>query len=78
MRGGPWQGFLSARAGTHLYLLDVLSGECAALSADAQRADSLPAFAPDGRQIAFVGNDTQQLQRPLPPRVQQVILLDRR
>jgi dipeptidyl aminopeptidase/acylaminoacyl peptidase len=55
------QGYLSARERTHLYLLDIVSGECAPLSADEQRADSLPAFSPDGRQIAFVGNDTHAL-----------------
>jgi dipeptidyl aminopeptidase/acylaminoacyl peptidase len=50
------EGYLTAGSRPHLYLLDVESGACAALTADVQRADSLPAFSPDGRQIAYVSN----------------------
>ena len=49
-------GYLTAGMRTHLYLLDVRSGECLPLTADAARQDSLPVFAPDGRTLAFVGN----------------------
>ncbi|MBV8910201.1 MAG: S9 family peptidase [Gammaproteobacteria bacterium] len=49
-------GYLTAEMRTHLYLLDVSSGACQPLAAEPLRADSLPAFSPDGRQIAFVGN----------------------
>ncbi len=49
------RGYLTAGVRTHLYLLDVRSGECAALTAESTREDSAPAFSPDGRQIAFVG-----------------------
>ncbi|HUL17927.1 MAG TPA: S9 family peptidase [Steroidobacteraceae bacterium] len=49
------RGYLTAGMRTHLYLLDVRSGECAALTAESMREDSAPAFSPDGRQIAFVG-----------------------
>ncbi|HUA88358.1 MAG TPA: S9 family peptidase, partial [Steroidobacteraceae bacterium] len=49
-------GYLTAGMRTHLYLLDVRSGECVPLTADAARQDSLPVFAPDGRTLAFVGN----------------------
>ena len=51
--------YLTARARTHLYLLDAASGACRAMSADPERADSMPIFSPDGRQIAFVGRSTQ-------------------
>jgi dipeptidyl aminopeptidase/acylaminoacyl peptidase len=54
------EGYLSAPTRGHLYLLDIQSGACTALARDEQRVDSTPAFSPDGRQIAFVGNDTQQ------------------
>ncbi len=50
------EGYLSADMRTHLYLLDVKSGECVALTAAADRQDSAPVFSPDGREIAFVGN----------------------
>ena len=53
-------GYLSAATRGHLYLLDIGSGACTALAGDEQRADSMPVFSPDGRQIAFVGNDTQE------------------
>ncbi len=49
-------GYLTAELRTHLYLLDVRSGECAALTAESTREDCAPAFSPDGRQLAFVGN----------------------
>jgi dipeptidyl aminopeptidase/acylaminoacyl peptidase len=55
------EGYLSARGMSHLYLLDAGSGRCAPLAADPRRGDSLPAFAPDGREIAFVGNRNDTL-----------------
>lgn len=54
------EGYLSAAARGHLYLLDIGSGVCTPLAHDETRADSAPAFSPDGTQIAFVGNDAQQ------------------
>jgi dipeptidyl aminopeptidase/acylaminoacyl peptidase len=54
------EGYLSADRRGHLYLLDIGSGACTALAREEARADSLPAFSPDGKQIAFVGDDTQQ------------------
>ena len=41
---------------SHLYLLDVGRGSCTAITRDAARSDSRPAFSPDGRQIAYVSN----------------------
>jgi len=54
------EGYLTAQSRTHLYLLEVASGVSHALTADPTSADSLPAFSPDGRQIAYVShrNDT--------------------
>ena len=49
-------GYLTAATRSHLCLLEVSGGTCRALAVDAQRADSAPAFSPDGTQIAFVGN----------------------
>ena len=51
--------YLIPQTRTHLYLLDVGSGACAAMTADPERADSTPTFSPDGREIAYVGNSTQ-------------------
>ncbi len=48
-------GYLTAESRAHLCLLEVAGGSCRALAADALRADSAPAFSPDGKQIAFVG-----------------------
>ena len=48
------EGYLTAESRSHLYLLDVRSGTFEPLGFDAQRADSLPAFSPDGREIAYV------------------------
>ena len=50
------KGYLTAGSRTHLYLLDVRSGTVEPLTTDAERADSRPAFSPDGRQIAYVSN----------------------
>jgi dipeptidyl aminopeptidase/acylaminoacyl peptidase len=50
------EGYLTAASRTHLYLLDVRSGTCEALTADPARADSAAVFSPDGRQIAYVSN----------------------
>jgi dipeptidyl aminopeptidase/acylaminoacyl peptidase len=49
-------GYLDTASLTHLYLLDVTSGNAQPLASDPQRADSEPAFSPDGHQLAFVGN----------------------
>ena len=49
-------GYLTAESRAHLCLLEVAGGPCRALAADPLRADSAPAFSPDGKQIAFVGN----------------------
>jgi dipeptidyl aminopeptidase/acylaminoacyl peptidase len=49
-------GYLTAATRSHLCLLEVSGGTCRAVAVDAQRADSAPAFSPDGTQIAFVGN----------------------
>jgi dipeptidyl aminopeptidase/acylaminoacyl peptidase len=49
-------GYLTAESRAHLCLLEVAGGPCRALATDALRADSAPAFSPDGKQIAFVGN----------------------
>jgi dipeptidyl aminopeptidase/acylaminoacyl peptidase len=48
------EGYLTQEARPHLYLLDAGSGACSVLSADPHRADSLPAFSPDGHRIAYV------------------------
>jgi dipeptidyl aminopeptidase/acylaminoacyl peptidase len=50
------EGYLSAASRTHLYLLDVRTEACAALTSDPDREDSAPAFSADGGEIAFVGN----------------------
>ena len=47
-------GYLTAASRPHLYLLDVRSGTVEALTSDPERADSHPAFSPDGRQLAYV------------------------
>ena len=54
------EGYLSASQRGHLVLLDIESGACTSLARDEQRVDSTPVFSPDGREIAFVGNDTQE------------------
>jgi dipeptidyl aminopeptidase/acylaminoacyl peptidase len=50
------EGYLTAESRTHLYLLDVRTGACEALTRDPNREDSAAAFSPDGREIAFVSN----------------------
>jgi dipeptidyl aminopeptidase/acylaminoacyl peptidase len=50
------EGYLTAESRTHLYLLDVRTGGCEALTSDPNREDSAPAFSADGREIAFVSN----------------------
>jgi len=50
------EGYLTTESRSHLFLLDVKSGACEALTADPQRADLLPAFSSDGRQIAYVSH----------------------
>jgi dipeptidyl aminopeptidase/acylaminoacyl peptidase len=49
-------GYLTAQWRSHLYLLDASSGKVQPLTTDPARADSLPAFSPDGRQLAYVSN----------------------
>jgi dipeptidyl aminopeptidase/acylaminoacyl peptidase len=51
--------YLTAQRRAHLYLLEVGDGACHALATDPERADSSPAFSPDGRQIAYVSQATQ-------------------
>src|SRR5262249_38706739 len=50
------KGYLTTASRTHLYLLDVRTGASEALTTDANRADSLPVFSPDGRPSAYVSN----------------------
>ncbi|MGH8200732.1 MAG: S9 family peptidase [Steroidobacteraceae bacterium] len=56
------EGYLTDGSRTHLYLLAVGNGVCQALTADPASSDSLPAFSPDGGQIAYVSHrrDTPQ------------------
>jgi dipeptidyl aminopeptidase/acylaminoacyl peptidase len=49
-------GYLSAASRSHLYLFDVRSGACQALTADSGRQESDPAWSPDGEQIAYVSD----------------------
>ena len=49
------EGYLTDKWRSHLYLLDVKSGVVTALPADPKRIDSHPAFSPDGRSLAFIG-----------------------
>jgi dipeptidyl aminopeptidase/acylaminoacyl peptidase len=51
------EGYLTAGTRSHLCLLEVASGVCESLVTEADRAQSLPAFSPDGRTLAFVSND---------------------
>lgn len=57
------EGYLTAGSRTHLYLLEVGSGVCQALTSDPGSSDSLPAFSPDGRQIAYVSHRRDTLQQ---------------
>ena len=50
------EGYLTAESRSHLFLLDVKSGACEALTTDPEHADLLPAFSGDGRQIAYVSH----------------------
>ena len=47
-------GYLAAGHGRHLYLLDIESKRTEALTTDPQFNEDLPAWSPDGQQIAFV------------------------
>ena len=49
-------GYLSAASRSHLYLLEVRSGACEPLTADSGKNESLPAWSPDGQQIAYVSD----------------------
>ncbi len=49
-------GYLSAASRSHLYLLEVRSGACEPLTADSGKQESLPAWSPDGEQIAYVSD----------------------
>jgi dipeptidyl aminopeptidase/acylaminoacyl peptidase len=51
------QGYLTAATRSHLCLLEVAGGSCELLATQADRAESLPAFSPDGRTLAFISND---------------------
>lgn len=50
------EGYLSAASHAHLYLFDVRSGACQALTADFGRRESHPAWSPDGEQIAYLSD----------------------
>jgi dipeptidyl aminopeptidase/acylaminoacyl peptidase len=47
-------GYLRAGAGRHLYLFDIESQRLDALTSNPEFDEELPAWSPDGRQIAFV------------------------
>jgi dipeptidyl aminopeptidase/acylaminoacyl peptidase len=50
------EGYLSAEARTHLYLLDTHTAVSKPLTKDPERSDSAPAFSPDGQQLAYVSS----------------------
>jgi dipeptidyl aminopeptidase/acylaminoacyl peptidase len=50
------EGYLSAASRSHLYLLDVRTGTCEALTADSGKKELHPAWSPDGGQIAYVSD----------------------
>jgi dipeptidyl aminopeptidase/acylaminoacyl peptidase len=47
-------GYLGVGSGGHLFLFDLAAEKAVALTDDAASDDELPAWSPDGRQIAFV------------------------
>jgi dipeptidyl aminopeptidase/acylaminoacyl peptidase len=51
------EGYLTAGSRLHLCVLEVASGNCADLPTQPDRAESLPAFSPDGHTLAFLSND---------------------
>jgi dipeptidyl aminopeptidase/acylaminoacyl peptidase len=53
-------GYLSAASRSHLYLLEVRSGACEPLTADSGKKESLPAWSPDGEQIAYVSDPMKE------------------
>jgi dipeptidyl aminopeptidase/acylaminoacyl peptidase len=67
------EGYLTRESRSHLYLLDVGSGTCAALTVDPERSDSDPAFSPDGAQIAYVSH---AVGNPYVPGVDDIELLE--
>ena len=49
-------GYVTERSRKHLYLLDVGSGQLAALTTATEYNDDVPAWSPDGKLIAYVSN----------------------
>jgi dipeptidyl aminopeptidase/acylaminoacyl peptidase len=56
-------GYLSAASRSHLYLLEVRSGACEPLTAESGKKESLPAWSPDGEQIAYVSDPVKGPQQ---------------
>jgi len=56
-------GYLRAGHAQHLYLFDIASKRIDALTADPEFTEDLPAWSPDGRQIAFVRSREKGMDR---------------
>jgi dipeptidyl aminopeptidase/acylaminoacyl peptidase len=66
------EGYLSAASRSHLYLLDVRSGACEALTADSGKNELHPAWSPDGEQIAYV---TDPMKGPQQTAIEEIDLI---